>query len=139
MQETWRDRAKRAMKGRISQEKMAEALGTSQPGVSHWLNGRSEANLDDINRIADAIGVSRVWLTHGIGYEDGPGKRLLDLLISGVLTANDLEALAVTANALAQARAPRAAIETADFAPKVPGAAAVQDDIARIIDLPPWK
>ncbi|MBS1188928.1 MAG: Peptidase S24-like protein [Rhodocyclaceae bacterium] len=92
------------MKGRISQETLAERLGTSQPGLSHWLNGRSQPSLDDINRIADEIGVSRVWLTHGLGYEMGPGKRLLDVLMSGALGEGDLEALAITAEQLAAAR-----------------------------------
>lgn len=92
------------MKGRISQETLAERLGTSQPGLSHWLNGRSQPSLDDINRIADEIGVSRVWLTHGLGYESGPGKRLLDVVMSDALGDGDLEALAITAEQLAAAR-----------------------------------
>lgn len=103
MSETWRDRAKLAMKGTISQEELAERIGTSQPGLSHWLNSRSQPSLDDINRIADEIGVSRVWLTHGLGYESGPGKVLLDLLLSAKWADEQLSPLAVTAQAILKA------------------------------------
>lgn len=121
MQGTWRSRAKSAMKGKVSQEQLADLLGTSQPGISHWLNGRSEPSLDDINRIADAIGVSRVWLTYGLGFERGPGKELLDMLLSGRLVEADLAALAVTARTLADARANhKQAVESAEFMPPVP-------------------
>ncbi len=94
------------MRGRINQETLAEKLGTSQPGLSHWLNNRSQPSLDDINRIADEIGVSRVWLTHGLGPGDGPGKILIDLLLSGALTESDMSPLAATAQALFRARQP---------------------------------
>ena len=106
MQETWKDRAKQAMKGRITQTALAEKLGLTQGGLGHWLNGRNEPTLDDINRIADEIGVSRVWLTHGLGFTEGPGKELLDTVLSGTLGTNDLQALAVTAKALTAGKIP---------------------------------
>lgn len=66
--EKWFDRTKRAMREKkVSQEALAEKLGRSQPGLSAWLRGFREPALDDINEIADLLGVSRVWVTHGEG------------------------------------------------------------------------
>lgn len=117
------------MRGRINQETLAERLGTSQPGLSHWLNARSQPSLDDINRIADEIGVSRVWLTHGLGFEAGPGKLLLDLLMSATWSDEQLQPLALTAQALLKA-SPHNAMETADFAGKPKALAATPKSIA---------
>lgn len=109
------------MKGRVTQEQLAESLEMTQGGISSWLRSATQPNLEDINRIADAIGVSRVWLTHGLGYKEGPGKELLDTVMSGSLTETDLQALSVTAKALASARAPlKSAAESGDFLPPVP-------------------
>lgn len=120
MNETWRERAKRAMKGRISQETLAERLGTSQPGLSHWLNDRSQPTLDDINRIADEIGVSRIWLTHGLGPAAGNGKLLLDLLMNEPWSDAELAPLAMMAQALITAR--RAGAATPSPEPEGPPA-----------------
>ena len=132
MQNTWQHRAKSAMKGKITQEKLAEKLGITQGGLGHWLNGRNQASLDDVNRIADGIGISRAWLTHGLGYERGPGKELIDILLSGRLEEADLQALALTAKTFAEARSQKLpAVETADFAP---APRAVNPDIPALKD-----
>lgn len=121
MNETWQQRAKRAMKGRITQEQLAEKLEMTQGGVSSWLRAATQPKLEDINRIADAIGVSRVWLTHGLGYQTGPGKELLDIILSGALRDTDLDALAVTAKALTGTRFnEKRMVESAEFMPPAP-------------------
>lgn len=107
MEETWQTRARRVMKEkRISQEKLAEDLSMSQTGISSWLRGITQPSLADINRIADAIGVSHVWLTHGLGPESTAGKQLVELLLGNRLEEGQLEALAITARALAGCNAP---------------------------------
>jgi transcriptional regulator with XRE-family HTH domain len=103
MNETWQMRAKRAMKHRrLSQERLAETLGMTQGGLGHWLSDARQPSLGDINRIADAIGVSAAWLTHGLGFESGAGKPLLEILLAGALSESQLAALLATATAFAK-------------------------------------
>ncbi|BBE09699.1 Peptidase S24-like protein [Mycoavidus cysteinexigens] len=74
--EKWFDRAKQVMREKkVSQEHLAEEMGMSQPGLSAWLRGFREPALHDINKIADLLGISQVWLTHGEG-----SKYRLDML-----------------------------------------------------------
>lgn len=54
----------------ITQEKLAETLDMTQGGVQHWLAGKRQPSLDDINRISDVLGVPHAWLTHGLEPED---------------------------------------------------------------------
>lgn len=69
--ETWRDRARRAMKtAGITQDKLAELLEMTQGGVQHWLAGTRQPSIDDINRIALALQVPPAWLTHGLEADD---------------------------------------------------------------------
>lgn len=54
---TWQSKAKAAMRqSGITQEKLAEELGISQGGLSHWLNGRREPELDMLEKIAGKLG-----------------------------------------------------------------------------------
>lgn len=41
----------------ITQEQMAERLGVTQGAVGHWLTGRREPKLIDINRLLGAVGL----------------------------------------------------------------------------------
>lgn len=50
----------------ITQEKLAESLNMTQGGVQHWLAGTRQPTLEDIDRIAAAIGVPGPTLTHGL-------------------------------------------------------------------------
>lgn len=55
----WRLKAKSEMRSKgITQEQMAEHLEVSQGGLSHWLNGRREADIDVIERIAKKLGLT---------------------------------------------------------------------------------
>lgn len=65
--EKWQTRAKQVMREKkITQEKIAEAIGVSQGAVAHWLSGRRPIGLEEINLFADILGVPRVWLQFGV-------------------------------------------------------------------------
>ena len=52
MKQRWQDLAKSRMKEvGMTQEQLAEALGMTQGGLGHWLNGRREPNLEVIAKI----------------------------------------------------------------------------------------
>jgi len=63
--EEWAIRAKAAMRGKITQAKVAEKLGTTQSCIAHWLSGRRSIELKDFLRLADAIGESSESLLTG--------------------------------------------------------------------------
>lgn len=50
----------------LTQEALAEKFEMTPAGMQKWLAGARQPSLDDINRIADTLGVARTWLTHGI-------------------------------------------------------------------------
>lgn len=67
----WRTRAAQARDERkVTLEALAEKLDMSVPGIQKWLNGSRQPNLEDIFRIAEALNVSPVWLTHGLEAND---------------------------------------------------------------------
>ena len=67
----WRTRAAQAREERkITLEALAEKLDMSVPGVQKWMNGSRQPNLEDIFRIAEALNVPSVWLTHGLEPDD---------------------------------------------------------------------
>ena len=72
------ERIKAAMKhGKLSQTELAAKTGKTKGAVSQWLNGatlnlKSETSL----AIADATGVSHVWLINGMGDMQPPKTRL---------------------------------------------------------------
>lgn len=50
-----------------TQDSLSAKLGMSQGGLQHWLAGTRQPALEDINRIAQLLECSPVWLTHGVG------------------------------------------------------------------------
>jgi transcriptional regulator with XRE-family HTH domain len=67
----WRTRAKKVMTDKgITQEWLAERLEMTQGGVQHWLAGNRHPKLEDIDRIAAALGVPGYELTHGVTTAD---------------------------------------------------------------------
>lgn len=56
MKQRWQDLAKARMKEiGMTQEQLAEALGVTQGGLGHWLNGRREARLEVIAKIFNIL------------------------------------------------------------------------------------
>ncbi|ASG43808.1 LexA family protein [Citrobacter freundii] len=56
MKQRWQDLAKSRMKEvGMTQEQLAEALGITQGGLGHWLNGRREPNLEVIAKIFNIL------------------------------------------------------------------------------------
>lgn len=50
------------MRRRIKQQEIADALGEAQPWVSRKLRGQSPITLDELDRLATAVGVSVIDL-----------------------------------------------------------------------------
>lgn len=87
--ENWTERAKTRMRELgITQEALAEKFDMTPAGMQKWLAGARQPALDDINRIADTLGVARTWLTHGIMADStidglsGPAQEVLRHLIT---------------------------------------------------------
>lgn len=57
-------RVKRAEK-RLTQVRLAELVGGTQPQVSEWENDQSEPRNGQLVRLAEALGVSTDWLLTG--------------------------------------------------------------------------
>lgn len=67
--QTWNERAKDRLKElRLTQEWLAEQFDMTPGGMQKWLAGTREPSLADINRIAELLRCSPVWLTHGVGH-----------------------------------------------------------------------
>lgn len=65
--DTWQERARARMKEiGLSQEKLAEQFDMTPAGMQKWLAGTRQPAFEEINQIADRIGVTRTWLTYGI-------------------------------------------------------------------------
>lgn len=65
--DTWQARARARMKEiGLSQEKLAEQFEMTPAGMQKWLAGTRQPAFEEINQIADKIGVTRTWLTYGI-------------------------------------------------------------------------
>ena len=67
--DTWRDRMKTRLvelKGVVTREQLAEAVGVTVQSLSNWLNGHREPrSLDDWQRLAEALQVTPAWLCFG--------------------------------------------------------------------------
>jgi transcriptional regulator with XRE-family HTH domain len=60
------DRIRRAVANSgLSAGDVAERLGVSRAYVSHWINGRRAPSANQLDQLADALGVSSVWLRRG--------------------------------------------------------------------------
>lgn len=67
----WQERARARMREiGLSQEKLAEQFGMTPAGIQKWLAGTRQPSFDEINLIADRIGVTRTWLTYGLDPND---------------------------------------------------------------------
>nr|WP_318381246.1 LexA family transcriptional regulator [uncultured Enterobacter sp.] len=56
MKQRWQDLVKARMKEiGVTQEQLAEAIGVTQGGLGHWLNGRREARLEVIAKIFNIL------------------------------------------------------------------------------------
>lgn len=53
----------------LSQKRLAELLGVSQPTVSDWESGRKNPTLDNLTKIAELLGCSVDSLVFGPGAE----------------------------------------------------------------------
>jgi len=62
----WHDLAKSRMKDlKISQEVLAEHLGLTKGGVSHWLTGKREPSLENIAKILKFLGMKEFTVSSG--------------------------------------------------------------------------
>lgn len=116
---SWRDRARSAMKDAgVTQEKLAETLDMTQGGVQHWLAGKRQPSLDDINRISAVLGVPPAWLTHGLEPEDmldglqGKSREVLRALVMAERSAPLPEALWASIEATLRLARPQNVIAT---------------------------
>ena len=64
--------ARRAAK--LTQEQLAERFGISTQAVQQWETGRSAPERDRLPELAQALGVSLLWLAFGIGLQEQGGN-----------------------------------------------------------------
>lgn len=65
MKTKWNHYAKALMREQgISQETLADYMGITKGGLSHWLNGRREPNIDDIAKILRFMGKKQFTVNH---------------------------------------------------------------------------
>lgn len=78
MKTKWYDLAKQLMRAQgMSQDSLADLMGITKGGLSHWLNGRREPNLEDIARIMRAPGRRQFTVTHdGMVIDDSVSNTL---------------------------------------------------------------
>jgi len=50
----------------VSQERLGETFGMGPAAIQKWLAGDRQPSLDQINKIAEVLGVTPAWLTHGV-------------------------------------------------------------------------
>ena len=52
----------------MSQERLAELIGTRQPRISAWVGGKNRPSLETIAAIEDATGRPRGWILERAGF-----------------------------------------------------------------------
>lgn len=63
--------------------KLSKNSGVPNTTISDWLAGRQPRNLDQVKRVAEALGTSIDHLVFGVGFEAGTPKAVsLDEIIS---------------------------------------------------------
>lgn len=98
--------ARLALKPKMTQQQLADAVNVSRPAVTQWETGETKS-LDGENllRVAKALRVSPEWLLHGIG--SGPGEPLpaqnLDLDADTLRLARAIQSLSADQRAILQA------------------------------------
>ena len=76
MSEDWIDRARHWMKASgTSQGSLARALDCTRGAVGHYLAGRRQPTLTQMERIAGVMKVHPAWLLYGVGHADS-GEQL---------------------------------------------------------------
>jgi transcriptional regulator with XRE-family HTH domain len=86
----------RQTRGRISQTKVAEAVGTDQPTVSRWESGEQWPSFEQVNRIEEFLGKPRGFLFIAAGYVDLPTSTLEQIRSDPALDPGFAEVLAVS-------------------------------------------
>ena len=70
MTESWMDRARSQMQRlSIPQEKLAMDLGCTRGAVGHYLSGRRNPTLKQLDKIAQLLKVKPAWLLYGLSAE----------------------------------------------------------------------
>ncbi len=98
--------ARLALKPKMTQQQLADAVGVSRPAVTQWETGETKS-LDGENllRVAKELRVSPEWLLDGIG--SGPGEPLpvqnLDLDADTLRLARAIQSLSADQRAILQA------------------------------------
>ena len=70
MTKSWMDRARSQMQHlSIPQEKLAIDLGCTRGAVGHYLSGRRNPTLEQLNKIAQLLKVNPAWLLYGLSEE----------------------------------------------------------------------
>lgn len=97
---TWQERAREVMRTKkLTQRTVAERMHRSQSTFACWLNGRNIPNLDDMDSLAEALGVDAAWLSYGIENRANPVVgRIMDAIHE--LPADETKKLADVLEAL---------------------------------------
>lgn len=97
---TWQERAREVMRTKgLTQRAVAERMNRSQSTFACWLNGRNIPNLDDMDALAEALGVDAAWLAYGIEVRANPVVgRIMDAIHE--LPADETKKLADVLEAL---------------------------------------
>ncbi len=69
--DTWRERARARMKEiGLTQERLSEQFEMTPAAMQKWLAGTRQPSFEEINKIAECIGVTQTWLTYGLDPND---------------------------------------------------------------------
>ncbi len=98
--------ARLALKPKMTQQQLADAVNVSRPAVTQWETGETKSlGGENLLRVVKALRVSPEWLLHGIG--SGPGEPLpaqnLDLDADTLRLARAIQSLSVDQRAILQA------------------------------------
>ncbi|WLD56909.1 LexA family transcriptional regulator [Salinispirillum sp. LH 10-3-1] len=96
---TWQDRIKEMMrKSGHTQYDLADALGLSQGGVGHKLNGRRDLSTEELVKLAQFFGVSVDYILLGTGSSSSEQRSAfrVPLLTSQEIESNSLDATAMS-------------------------------------------
>ena len=81
-------RIKDRRKGRkVSQARLAEALGTTQATVARWEQGKYEPSYETLEQIGDELEISPGWLAFGDGLDTRMPKSVHQLPVVGIVEA----------------------------------------------------
>lgn len=70
------DRLRDAMQDAgITQKKLADLIGTTQPAISQWVAGAKKPSTENLQDVARHLGVRAEWLEHGTGAKKAAPSR----------------------------------------------------------------